>query len=107
MQPGPFRASGTCEAVDPTITEPVYLIKGRVLAALLPPRRTQVSTRKVKSPVSRYSERLDDGRPDTSRTVTDLDITVLAPAAEEPPCPTSHETTGTLTAPHTAAGNGS
>ena len=38
--------------VIPTTTEPVGLIKRRVLAALLAPRRTRASTRKVKSPVS-------------------------------------------------------
>lgn len=70
-----------------TTVEPVGLIGRRVLAALLPPRRQRVSTRKVKSPVSRYSERLDDGRPDASRTVTDLDIAVLEPAADEVPLP--------------------
>ncbi|WP_434599866.1 hypothetical protein [Streptomyces sp. A5-4] len=42
-----------------------------------------MSTRKVKSPTCRYGVRLDDGRPDSSRTITDLDITVLAPTAEE------------------------
>ncbi|MEU9190062.1 hypothetical protein AB0D14_37130, partial [Streptomyces sp. NPDC048484] len=30
--------------------------------------------------MSRYSERRDDGRPNTSRTVTRLDVTVLEPA---------------------------
>ncbi|OIJ89368.1 hypothetical protein BIV23_41635 [Streptomyces monashensis] len=64
-------------------TGQVGLIGRKVLAALLPPRRQRVSTRKVKSPTSRYGERLDDGRPDASRTVTGLDITVLVPAAEE------------------------
>jgi hypothetical protein len=57
----------------------VGAIGRRVLAALLPPRRPRVSTRKVKSPISRYNERLDDGRPDHSRTITDLDITLLPP----------------------------
>ena len=56
----------------------VGAIGRRVLASLLPPRRQRVSTRKVKSPISRYNDRLDDGRPDTSRTVTALTITVLA-----------------------------
>ncbi|TMR96590.1 IS4/IS5 family transposase, partial [Nonomuraea basaltis] len=51
----------------------------RVLAGLLPPRRPRVSTRKVKSPTSRYNERLNDGRPDQSRTITGLDITPLPP----------------------------
>ncbi|GAA2885715.1 hypothetical protein GCM10020220_089920 [Nonomuraea rubra] len=56
-------------------------------AALLPPRRPRVSTRKVKSPTSRYNERLDDGRPDHSRTITDLDITLLPPPPRCPPRP--------------------
>lgn len=64
------------------------LIGRRVLAGLLPPRRQRVSTRKVKSPISRYSERQDDGRPDTSSTVTDLDITVLEPPESQPVLPT-------------------
>ncbi|MFH9355309.1 hypothetical protein ACH4J0_40670, partial [Kitasatospora sp. NPDC017646] len=46
---------------------------------LLPPRRLRVSTRKVKSPISRYHERLPDGRPDRSQAVTGLDIAVLPP----------------------------
>jgi hypothetical protein len=62
-----------------TTTGLVGTIGRRVLAALLPPRRPRVSTRKVKSPISRYNERLDDGRPDHSRTITDLDITLLPP----------------------------
>jgi hypothetical protein len=60
-------------------TDPVGAIGRRVLAQLLPPRRPRVSTRKVKSPISRYNERLHDGRPDRSRTVTTLDIAILAP----------------------------
>ncbi|MGW3352657.1 IS4 family transposase [Nonomuraea rubra] len=62
-----------------TTTGLVATIGRRVLAALLPPRRPRVSTRKVKSPISRYNERLDDGRPDRSRVITDLDITLLPP----------------------------
>ncbi|MBB2914639.1 hypothetical protein FHS43_005951 [Streptosporangium becharense] len=62
-----------------TITGLVATIGHRILAALLPPRRPRVSTRKVKSPISRYNERLDDGRPDRSRIITDLDITLLPP----------------------------
>jgi hypothetical protein len=65
------------------------VIGRRVLAGLLPPRRPRVSTRKVKSPISRYNDRQDDGRPDTSHTVTGLDITILDP---EPSLPTtSHD----------------
>jgi len=47
-----------------------------------------VSTRKVKSPISRYSERRDDGRPDASSTVTDLDITIVEPPQSQPEPPT-------------------
>jgi hypothetical protein len=46
-----------------------------------------VSTRKVRSPISRYSERRDDGRPDRSRAVTELDIGVLEPPDPQPPLP--------------------
>lgn len=62
----------------------IGVIGRRVLAGLLPPRRPRVSTRKVKSPISRYNERQDDGRPDTSRTVTGLDITILEPEPQLP-----------------------
>ncbi|MET8451909.1 hypothetical protein [Streptomyces sp. NPDC005209] len=61
----------------------------RILTGLLPPRRQRVSTRKVKSPMSRYSERHADGRPDTSRTVTRLDVTVLEPVDQSPALPTA------------------
>jgi hypothetical protein len=65
------------------------VIAHRVLAALLPPRRPRVSTRKVRSPISRYNERRDDGRPDRSRTVTALDISVLQPTQPQPALPTA------------------
>jgi hypothetical protein len=65
------------------------VIARRVLAALLPSRRPRVSTRKVRSPISRYNERRDDGRPDRSRTVTALDITVLQPPEPQPTLPTA------------------
>ncbi|WP_371794096.1 hypothetical protein [Streptomyces sp. NBC_01718] len=60
------------------------VIGQRILAGLLPPRRPRVSTRKVRSPISRYHARQDDGRPDTSRTVTGLDISILEPEPELP-----------------------
>ncbi len=63
------------------------VIAHRVLAALLPPRRPRVSTRKVRSPISRYNERRDDSRPDRSRTVTALDISVLQPPQPQPALP--------------------
>ncbi|MGY3061646.1 hypothetical protein ACVWZD_005944 [Streptomyces sp. TE3672] len=65
------------------------VIGRQILAGLLPPRRPRVSTRKVKSPISRYHDRQNDGRPDASRTVTNLAIVILAP---EPDLPvTSHD----------------
>ncbi|MFI6361079.1 transposase, partial [Streptomyces sp. NPDC050743] len=70
-------------------TDPVGTIGRRVLAALLPPRRPRVSTRKVKSPTSRYNERHNDGRPDHSRTVTSLDVSVLEPSQPQPALPTT------------------
>ncbi|MER6127109.1 transposase domain-containing protein [Streptomyces sp. NPDC001795] len=70
-------------------TDPVGTIGRRVLAALLPPRRPRVSTRKVKSPTSRYNERHNDGRPDHSRTVTSLDISVVEPSEPQPALPTA------------------
>ncbi|MEW1907459.1 IS4 family transposase [Kitasatospora sp. NPDC085895] len=66
---------------------PLGLIGRRVLARLLAPRRHRTSTRKVKSPMSRYSERRNDGRPDRSRTITDLAVTVLEPDPEQLPLP--------------------
>jgi len=71
-----------------TGTDHVGVIGRRLLAGLLPPRRLRVSTRKVKSPISRYSERLDDGRPDTSRAVTGLDIVIVEPPQPQPALPT-------------------
>ncbi|WP_216373117.1 IS4 family transposase [Streptomyces tailanensis] len=64
---------------DPTDAGRLGLIGHRILTRLLPPRRQRVSTRKVKSPMSRYSTRHEDGRPDTSRTITGLDINVIEP----------------------------
>jgi hypothetical protein len=65
------------------------LIGQRLLDRLLAPRRHRSSTRKVKSPISRYSERRDDGRPDRSRTITDLTVTVREPGPEQQPLPTA------------------
>lgn len=47
-----------------------------------------MSTHKVTLPISRYSERQDDGHPDASSTVTVLDITVLEPPQSQPLLPT-------------------
>ena len=57
----------------------VGAIGRRVLSALSPARRPRVSTRKVKSPISRYAERKMDGRPDHSRTMTSVTIALLQP----------------------------
>jgi hypothetical protein len=61
----------------------------RVLSALSPARRGRVSTRKLKSPISRYAERKLDGRPDASKPVTSTVITLLPPPAPEPALPTT------------------
>ncbi|WP_323377491.1 IS4 family transposase [Streptomyces sp. RB17] len=64
------------------------MIGRRILIGLLPPRQ-RVSTRKVKSPISRYRDRREDGRPAISRTVTHLDVTVLEPVDHSPALPSA------------------
>ncbi|MEV0742154.1 IS4 family transposase [Streptomyces sp. NPDC050549] len=59
----------------------------RVLSELASPRRPRVSTRKVKSPISRYAERKMDGRPDQSLTVTSVTIALLQPPPPRPALP--------------------
>ena len=59
----------------------------RVLSELAPPRRSRVSTRKVKSPISRYAERKMDGRPGRSLTVASATITLLQPPPPRPALP--------------------
>lgn len=61
----------------------------RLLSALSPARRTRVSTRKVMSPISRYAERKMDGRPDRSKAVTTMTITLLLPPVPPPALPTT------------------
>ncbi|WP_216915554.1 transposase domain-containing protein [Nocardia noduli] len=68
---------------------PIGRIGARILDHLLPPRRRRISTRKVKSPISRYHERRDDGRPDTSRAVTGIDLAIVVPDTEAPSLPTT------------------
>ncbi|WP_377267554.1 hypothetical protein [Peterkaempfera sp. SMS 1(5)a] len=63
------------------------LIGRRVPARRPAPRRHRTSTRKVKSPMCRHSERRDDGRPDRSRIITNLAVTVLEPGPEQPHLP--------------------
>ncbi|MFB7557712.1 IS4 family transposase [Streptomyces brevispora] len=68
----------------------------RVLSTLSPARRSRVSTRKVKSPISRYAERKLDGRPDNSKVVNSTTITLLPPPLPQPalPATTDRENTG-------------
>jgi hypothetical protein len=56
-----------------------------VRASVMPPRRARLSTRKVKSPINRYHDRKDDGRPDTSTPVQHVRILVDAPIGEIEP----------------------
>jgi hypothetical protein len=69
------------------LTETVDLlgrIGRQVLANLLPDRRPRVSTRKVKSPLSRYAARKNDGRPTTTQKITDLSVTIHHPQVAAP-----------------------
>jgi Insertion element 4 transposase N-terminal/Transposase DDE domain len=69
------------------LTETVDLlgrIGRRLLAHLLDDRRPRVSTRKVKSPLSRYAARKNDSRPTTTQKITDLIVTVQHPPAPDP-----------------------
>lgn len=89
------------QATNITGSAAIGVIGRRILAGLLPARRPRISTRKVKSPISRYHGRQIDGRPDTSRTVTGLNISILEPGPQlRPP----HTTTVTPRR-NTAAGN--
>jgi hypothetical protein len=56
----------------------------RLLGGLLGARRLRVSTRKVKSPISRYHARQDDGRPATSNQPQG---THPGPASQRPRAP--------------------
>jgi hypothetical protein len=72
---------------DGVLADPALLLGviGRaVLAALLPPRRPRFSARKVKSPISRYSER-DTARPPASTAITDIDVDIYEPVAQAKP----------------------
>uniref|UniRef100_A0AAU2JXC1 Uncharacterized protein n=1 Tax=Streptomyces sp. NBC_00049 TaxID=2903617 RepID=A0AAU2JXC1_9ACTN len=71
------------EIVSP-IAGTVGVIGDRVLAGLLPRRRPRISTRKVRSSISRYAECQDEGRPDISLPVTGLDVTILEPEPDLP-----------------------
>jgi hypothetical protein len=90
----PDRASFTIAlqtAID-TVTTAAGVIPGSgltgrigraVLDGLLPPRRPRVSTRKVKSPLSRWNK-ADPHRPARSTPVTTMDITVRHPGTTQP-----------------------
>ena len=82
------------------LTETVDLVGhiGRqILAQLLPARRLRVSTRKVKSPLSRYAKSTDN-RPATSQKVTSLTVTIQRPAPpKEPSANRPRSTTAILT----------
>ncbi|MGX4695250.1 hypothetical protein [Streptomyces sp. JNUCC 63] len=71
------------------VEQGIGAIGRRVLSALSPERRPRVSTRKVKSPISRYAERKMDGRPDGSRTVASVTIALLQPPPSPPALPTT------------------
>ncbi|NEC88779.1 hypothetical protein [Streptomyces sp. SID12501] len=60
------------------------VIGKRFLDGLLPHRRLRLSTGKVRSAVSRYAGRQDDGRPDVRLPVTALDVAILEPAGDLP-----------------------
>jgi hypothetical protein len=65
-----------------------------VLGGLLPARRPRISARKVKCPMSRYGTTPHETRPLTSRSLTHLDITVLAAAEQPAALPPSPTDTG-------------
>ena len=69
------------EGVTDDTTDLVGEIGRAVLGDLHPPRRPRTSVRKVKSPLSRYNKK-DPYRPERSKPITDLAITIQAP---EPP----------------------
>jgi Insertion element 4 transposase N-terminal/Transposase DDE domain len=75
--------------------DPVGDIGTAVLADLLPPRRPRTSTRKVKSPLSRYNKK-DPYRPERSTPITTLDITIQD---THTPQPTTHRHQYLTTAP--------
>jgi len=67
--------------------DPVSLsgaIGAAVLDTLLPARRPRYSARKVKNATSRYLSR-DDGRPQTSTTITTIDISLHTPSIDRRP----------------------
>jgi len=90
------------EAVVYDPADPLGPLGRAVLAALLPPRRIRVSTRKIKSTHVRYHVRKDDGHPLTSQNVTSLEIAVVEPALPGPAPGTPPPTAPTGTGPRIA-----
>ncbi|MEU0478842.1 IS4 family transposase [Streptosporangium sp. NPDC006013] len=74
-------AEGVLDQTPWTDTAFAYALR----AAIMPPRRPRLSTRKVKSPISRYHERKDDGRPTRSTRVRLIRTLVDAPTGEVEP----------------------
>jgi hypothetical protein len=74
--------------------ETIGAITHAILTELLPARRARISTRRVKSPLSRYAKQTD-GKPTTNQKITNLAIAIHdAPptpcdttATEQPPTP--------------------
>ncbi|TWH70592.1 DDE family transposase [Micromonospora olivasterospora] len=73
--------------VLPENTDLTGAIGRAVLAELLPPRRARTSTRRVKSPLSRYAKH-PPGRPTTNQKITNLAITIHDDTTEPLPPPT-------------------
>ncbi|MEW1725228.1 IS4 family transposase [Streptomyces sp. NPDC093109] len=72
----------------PDTHSPPDTIHRTLLAHPLPPRRSRTSTRKVKSPISRYHAAPQTGRPARSTSVTDITLTIHHPGNPAPPPPT-------------------
>ncbi|AXG78724.1 IS4 family transposase [Streptomyces paludis] len=75
--PGPDTGPGTHSPPDS--------IHRTLLAHPLPPRRPRTSTRKVKSPISRYHTAPQTGRPARSTPVTEITLTIHHPGNPAPP----------------------
>jgi hypothetical protein len=79
--------------------ETIGAIGRAILAELLPARRLRISTRRVKSPLSRYAKQTD-GKPTTNQKITNLDIAIHdttptppnTTTAEQPPPPPEQQT---------------
>jgi hypothetical protein len=69
-----------------TDIDTIGVISQAILADLLPARRLRISTRRVKSPLSRYAKQTD-GKPTTNQTITNLDIAIHDPTPAPPDTP--------------------